>query len=137
MTTTGSMRLRLMVPTHELIDFAIRKLVARGIDGAFCLLPRHIDFVSALVPGILVVTPVSGAARYVAIDEGLLVKIGDDVLVSVAHAMVGDDLAELRSALDARRNAIDEESRRARTALARLEARALRGVFDLERGAHV
>ena len=131
------MRLRVMVPTRELIDESIVKIVARGADGAFCLLPRHADFVSALVPGIIVATRADGIERFLATDEGLLVKTGPDVLISVAHASAGDDVDSLRKALDARFDALDDEARRARTALARLEASTLRGFLDLERARHV
>ncbi|MGE0311715.1 MAG: F0F1 ATP synthase subunit epsilon [Lautropia sp.] len=121
-----------MVPTGELFDRPVVKLVARGADGSFCLLPRHADVVAALVPGIAVATDVDGVEHFIAADEGLLVKVGPDVLVSVAHAVLGHDVDDLREALDARLAALDDEARRARSALARLEASALRGFLDLE-----
>lgn len=137
MNPRGAMRLRVMVPTHELVDRPIAKLIARGRDGAFCLLPRHVDFVSALTPGIMAATGIDGKEVFIATDEGLLVKTGADVLVSVTHAIEGSDIGRLREALDEQLGAIDDEERRARTALARLEANALRGFLDLERMGHV
>lgn len=132
-----------MVPTRELVDLKIVKLVARGANGAFCLLPRHADFVTALVPGIVVITYANGAEgadrieRFIATDEGLLIKCAAEVFVSVAHAVVGDDIDLLRETLDARLGALDDEARRARSALARLEASTLRGFLDLETARHV
>ena len=46
------MRLKVLLPTKILIDEEVTKVVAEAEDGSFCILPRHIDFVSALVPGI-------------------------------------------------------------------------------------
>ena len=36
---------------------------------------------------------------YVAVDEGVLIKTGQDVLVSVRNAIVGTDLSQLREAV--------------------------------------
>ena len=62
-------------------------------NGSFCLEPRDIDFVSALVPGLLMYIAETGQEVIVAIDEGTLVKCGDDVFVSTYNAFRGDDLA--------------------------------------------
>ena len=47
------MKLMVLLPTEVLIDEEARKITAEAQNGSFCLLPRHIDFVTALVPGIL------------------------------------------------------------------------------------
>ena len=59
------------------------RIVAESAGGSFGLLPRRLDCVAALVPGILVYeTPARGEV-FVAVDEGVLVKSGRNVLVSV------------------------------------------------------
>jgi len=128
------MRLRVLLPTRELVDLQVSKVVAEACNGAFCLLPRHVDFVAALVPGILAYTAPGQAERYLAIDEGTLVKRADDVLVSVVDAVAGDSLEDLRSAIEGRFLEIGEDERLARSAIARLEAAALRGLMEMERG---
>ncbi len=132
----ATMRLRVLLPTELLIDAEVVKVVAEAPNGWFCMLPRHIDFVAALVPGILLFTGPTGEERLLAVDEGTLVKRGRDVLVSVTNAVTGEDLGGLQQAVDLNFRILDEEARAARTALARLEAGALRRLLEFERQTH-
>lgn len=88
-------RLKVLLPTRVLVDEEVAKVVAEAQDGSFGMLPRHIDFVSALVPGILLYVTGGGEERYLGMDEGILVKYGREVLVSTRNAVPGDDLATL------------------------------------------
>jgi F-type H+-transporting ATPase subunit epsilon len=54
------MRLRVLLPTDVLVDREAAKVIAEAANGSFCLLPRHVDFVAALVPGILRYTTPQG-----------------------------------------------------------------------------
>jgi F-type H+-transporting ATPase subunit epsilon len=131
-----TMRLRILLPTHVLIDEPAAKVIAEAQNGSFCLLPRHVNFVAALVPGIVAYTSPAGDERFVAVDEGVLVKRNRDVLVSVVNAMAGKSLDALRAGVDEQFRALGEEDQLARAALARLEAGALRRLFELERELH-
>ncbi len=126
------MHLKLMLPTAILVDAPVLKVVAEAGDGAFCLLPRHVDFVAALVPGILSYTDADGAQHLLAVDQGTLVKCGPAVLVSTHDAVAGTDLESLRATVSERFRRLDEHERLTRTALARLEAGALRRFMDQE-----
>ncbi len=117
-----SMKLRILLPTKILVDEETDKVIAEGGDGHFCLLPRHVDFVSALVPGILVYASPDGEERYVAVDEGVLVKAGGDVTVSTGNAVRGPGLGKLRETVEAEFRSRDERERKARSAIARIEA---------------
>jgi len=86
------------------------------------MLPRHGDFVTELVPGILVCATEEGDERFVAIDAGTLVKCGAHVRVAVQSAIEGRDLSWLRERVDTEFRRQDETERDARAALARLEA---------------
>ncbi|MCB1741541.1 MAG: F0F1 ATP synthase subunit epsilon [Gammaproteobacteria bacterium] len=135
------MRLRIVLPTEIVLDTEVYKIVAEAQNGSFCLLPRHVDFVAALVPGVLSYWPAGqtdprSASRHAAVDEGILVKTGGDVLVSSLDAVLGTDLDLLQQAVQQRFQMLDEEQRIARAALARLEAGALRHLYDLERSRH-
>lgn len=130
------MRLKLLLPTHVLVDATVTKVIAEAENGLFCLLPRHIDFVAALVPGILYYTTEEGQEQLVAVDEGTLTKCGDEVLVSVINAVPGTDLDQLQSTVAQSFRNLDEEERRARTALARLEAGTLQRILELEKKPH-
>jgi F-type H+-transporting ATPase subunit epsilon len=127
------MQLKLLLPTEVLVDEDVNKIVAEAENGHFCLLPRHVDFVASLVPGILsFVSAGDGVERLVALDHGILVKCGASVMVSTLNAVRGTDLRSLQATLDERFRDLDEHERRARTALARLEAGTLRRFVELE-----
>lgn len=126
------MRLRVMLPTEILVDEDVTKVIAEAQNGSFALLPRHVDFTAALVPGILEFEPAKGQRQLVAIDEGILVKCGANVLVSTLNATRDHELSALRRAVVVRFRTLDEEQRSTRTSLARLEAGALRRFLELE-----
>ena len=115
-----------------LLEETATKIVAEGRDGWFGILPRHIDFVTALVPSVLVFVDRDGVERYLAVDEGILVKCAEEVQISVRNGVPGDDLHSLRDAVRAQFLELDERERAARTALARLEAGVVRRFIDLQ-----
>lgn len=127
-----TMRIKVFLPTEILLDEAAVKVVARASNGAFAVLPRHVDFVAALVPSVLVYVEPNRGERLLGIDEGILVKRGTDVLVSTRKAVRGDDLASLRGVLKQDIIELDERERAARGALARLEAGVIRRFIELQ-----
>lgn len=124
------MNLRILLPTRILLDRPVDKIVAEAENGSFCLLPRHVDFVAALVPGLLSYTA-GEQEEFVAVDEGILVKNGADVLVSVRDALIGPDLGMLRLMVTEQYEVLDEREKRARSALVRLEADFVRRFIEL------
>lgn len=136
MTAVHAMNLKLLLPTEVLIDQPAAKLIAEARNGYFCLLPRHRDFVAALVPGVLAYYDESGAERFAAVDEGVLVKCGRDVMVSAYNGVLGTDLERLQALVDETYLQLDEHERRARTALSRLEAGTLRKFKELQDTIH-
>ena len=126
------MRLKVLLPTEVLLDEEVVKVTAEAENGSFCLLPRHIDFVAALVPGILsYLKNPGGQEEVLAVDEGILVKCGPEVLVSTRNAVCGPDLGKLRETVEKRFLALDERERLARSALAHLEATFIRRFLRL------
>jgi F-type H+-transporting ATPase subunit epsilon len=113
----------------------VLKVISEAENGCFCLLPRHIDFVAALVPGILTFVESGGNERFVAIDEGALTKVGQEVLVSTRRAAAGERLGNLRRLVEQQYEAIDERERMARSASARLEAGLVRRFMEFEKHA--
>lgn len=126
------MRLKLLLPSQILIDEPVTKVIAQGRNGSFCLEPRHVDFVSALSPGILQFIDAEGREVFVAVDEGILVKCADEVLVSAYNAVKGEDLATLKDTVEHRFRQMDESERVARSALARLEAGVVRRFTQMQ-----
>ena len=125
------MRLRILLPTGVLADSSVRKVTAGGLHGSFTLLPRHVDFLAALVPGLLAYESEEGDERFAAIDGGLLVKYGADVRISTHRAAIGADLGHLRQMLDAEFRAVGEHERVTRGVMARLEADFIRRFLEL------
>jgi F0F1-type ATP synthase epsilon subunit len=81
------MMVKVILPSGVLLEQAAVKVVAEAQNGSFGLLPRHVDFVAALVPGILTLTSEEGEDTFLAVDEGVLVKHGPEVLVSTWNAV--------------------------------------------------
>lgn len=126
------MRLKVLLPTEVLVDQEVGKVVAEAQNGSFGMLPRHIDFVAALTPSILLYETEDGDELYLGIDEAILVKCGDDVVVSTRRAVPGDDLHTLRETVRERYLELDEREKLARSALARLEAGVVRRFIELQ-----
>jgi len=125
------MTVKVIEPSGVLLEQEAVKVVAEALNGSFCLLSRHIDFVAALVPGILVLTSADGEETFLAVDEGVLVKRGPEVLVSTWNALEGK-LGELQPAVLAELREMSEQEKRARLALDRLEATLVHQLLDLE-----
>jgi F-type H+-transporting ATPase subunit epsilon len=126
------MKLRVLMPDDIVFDDEVYSLVAEGDDGHFGLMPRHIDFVSALVPGLLYFERQPDApGEYLAVDRGILVKQGETVTVSVRHAVGGVSLEELVQTVNSRFLELNDRERTVRSAVARLEAGFLRRLMDL------
>ena len=104
----------------------VSRIVAETREGSFGLLPHRLDCVAALVPGILIYQTESEGEVLVAVDEGVLVKTGPDVLVSVRRAISGTDLGQLRKAVEKEFLTLDENERSVRRATAKLETGFLR-----------
>ncbi len=125
------MKLKVLLPSEILVDVAITKIIAEAENGSFCMKPRHVDFVAALVPGLLSFSPEHGEEVFMAIDQGTLVKCGEEVLVSTRNAVRGTDLESLKKTVEEKYRNIDDAERLARSALARLEAGVLRRYTEM------
>lgn len=125
------MRLQVLVPSRVVARDEVVSVVAEGSEGSFGILPRHVDYVTELVPGILTYRrEEDGPERILALDRGTLVKVGPEILVSVRDAVEGDDLESLRATVHRRFRTLDEREREARSALATLEARFIRRFLE-------
>ena len=127
------MNLKVLLPSEVFLDCQVQKIVAEAPNGHFCLLPRHVDFVAALVPGLLTFVDADGGEQFLAIDEGVLVKCGDIVRVSTRQAVRGGDLGQLQQVVEQQFELLDERERMARSASARLEAGLVRRFMEFEK----
>ena len=121
------MNLKILLPFQIFADkTGVKRIVAETRQGSFGLLPLRQDCVTALSPGILVYETEAEGEVYIAVDEGVLVKTGADVLVSVRRAMAGKDLGQLRESVEQEFLELDEDERNARSVMAKLESGFLR-----------
>ncbi|MCB1055064.1 MAG: F0F1 ATP synthase subunit epsilon [Acidobacteria bacterium] len=117
------MNLKVLLPFQVFAEkTGVSRIVAETRRGSFGLLPRRLDCVAALPPGILLYETAAEGEAYLAVDEGILVKTGRDVLVSVRWALAGSDLGRLRAAVEQEFLTLDEQERNVRTVMARLES---------------
>ncbi|MFW6160313.1 MAG: F0F1 ATP synthase subunit epsilon [Acidobacteriota bacterium] len=126
------MRLKVLLPSGIILDKEVSKVIVESENGSFCFLPKHIDCVLSLVPGIL--SYVSGGEEtFMAVDSGVLVKAGPLIQVSTRMAVEGEGLGRLREAVEERFRNLDEKEKKSRSALARFEADFIRRFWELEK----
>ena len=111
----------------------IAKIIAEGLEGYFTLLPRHIDYVSVLVPGILLMADNGSREHYFAVDHGTLIKQGAEVSISARNCVKGDDIATLAQIVEEQFEQLDDLEKKARTALAGLEHSMLQRFAELKK----
>ena len=128
-----TMNLQLSVPTEVLLNQSVSKIIAEGAHGCFCVLPRHTDFLAALVPGIMIFTDLSGKEIFFANDHGLLVKRQQEVFISSRRAIEGSDLGTLRQTVHKQFELLEESDRACQSAIASLEANFLRRFLEMQR----
>jgi F-type H+-transporting ATPase subunit epsilon len=129
------MQLKILLPSRifgEIED--VTRIVAQSRQGSFGILPHRLDCVAGLAPGILSYATATAGDVYVAVDEGVLAKIGAQVLISVRNAIGGADLGQLRLAIEREFLTLDDQEKSVRTATARLESGMMRRFAEFHRG---
>jgi F-type H+-transporting ATPase subunit epsilon len=117
------MHLKILLPFEVFADkTGVSRVVAETREGSFGLLPHRLDCVAALAPGILTYQIEAEAEVYLAVDEGVLVKTGTDVLVSVRNAIGGADLGQLHAAVEREFLHLNEREQSVRSVMAKMES---------------
>jgi len=130
-----SMTLKILLPFQVFAERAgVARIVAETREGSFGILPRRLDCVAALTPGILVYETQAEGEVYVAVDEGVLIKTGADVLVSVRRALGGTDLGQLRAAVEQQFLTLDAQEQSVRLMLAKMETDLVRRMAAFHSG---
>ena len=121
------MNLKILLPFQIFAEkTGVSRIVAETREGSFGLLPHRLDCVAALEPGILIYETESDGEVLVAVDEGVLIKTGLDVFVSVRRALGGADLGQLRDTVEQEFLTLDEQEQSMRVVMTKLEAGFLR-----------
>jgi len=127
------MNLKILLPFKVFAEkTGVSRIVAWTSEGSFGLLPHRLDCVAALVPGILVFETEAESENYMAVDEGVLVKSGMGVQVSVRNAIGGTDLNQLHEAIAREFLNLDEQEKKVRSVLAKLESGFIRRFAEFQ-----
>ena len=129
------MNLKILLPSEIFATKTnVLRVVAETGAGSFGFLPNRLDCVAAIAPGILTYQTAEDGTVYVAVDEGVIVKAGMDVLVSVRHAIGGTDLSQLHAAVKREFLKIDEQEKKVRSAVAKMESGLIGRLQELQHG---
>ena len=117
-----SMNLKVLLPFQVFTEkTGVSRIVAETRMGALGLLPHRLDCVAALTPGILIYETSEDGEIFLAVDEGVLIKTGPDVIISVRRAISGTDLDQLRDAVEQEFLALDGQEQDVRLVMTKLE----------------
>lgn len=129
------MQLKILVPCGLFASVAnVERIVVMTPAGSFGLLPHRLDCATVLSPGLLTYSTAAPPGEvHLAVDAGMLVKTGAEVLVCVRHAVAGADLGHLSQAAEQEMAKLSAQEKSDRTTLAHLEGGLLRAFVELQR----
>jgi F-type H+-transporting ATPase subunit epsilon len=126
------MTLKILLPFRVFVEKTdVSRIVVETQNGSLGLLPHRLDCVAALMPGILTYETDHDGEIFVAVDEGVMIKAGSDVVISVRRALGGNDLGRLRSDVESEFLNLGEAEKSARLITAKLESDFLRRFVGL------
>jgi len=129
------MNLRIMVPSSVFAkETGVLRVVADTGSGSLGILPHRLDFVAVISPGILVYEKGDGGEVYIAVDEGIILKTGLDILVSVHSAVGGSNLKELQETVDREFLVLNEHEQNVRSVLSKMESTFIRRIAAFSHG---
>ncbi|WP_375584224.1 F0F1 ATP synthase subunit epsilon [Cyclobacterium xiamenense] len=129
------MHLKILLPFRVLVDIQhVRRIVMETSEGSFGLLPQRLDCVAALVPGIF--TYETDREHYIAIDEGVMIKAGEEVLVSVRNAIRGSSLEDLNQSVEKEFKRLDENEKEIRSSMVKMESGFIMSLDKLREDHH-
>ncbi len=125
------MNLKILLPFQIFAQKSgVSRIVAQTSVGSFGLLPHRLDCVASLSPGILIYENKAEGEVCVALDEGVLVKTGLDVSISVRNAIGGTNLTQLHKAVQNQFLNLNEQEQNVRTIMAKMESDFVRRLVE-------
>ena len=116
------MDLKILLPSRVFAQVTnVVRIVMETAEGSYGLLPRRLDCVAALVPGIFTYETENEGTHYLAIDNGILVKTGTRVLVSVHNAVGEADLGKLHELVEKEFMTLNEQEESLRRMISKIE----------------
>lgn len=123
--------MNLVIATPSRIVVTVSDVVhvrAEDDSGAFGIMPRHADLVTALSTSVVTWRSGDGRERHCAVRGGVLTVTGGDVAIATREAVPGDELRVLENDVLARFQRAVDEAARARVETERLRAAAIRAI---------
>ncbi|MBD3419305.1 MAG: F0F1 ATP synthase subunit epsilon [Chitinivibrionales bacterium] len=130
------MNVDVMTPTSVLVSESAVKVRVEAVGGSYSVLPAHIDFVALLEPGIIELHMASQEQKLIASDQGVMVKRGAEVKISLHNGLLGERLGELQKTVEQHYRSLSDREQKNRMALARLERDMARTIYDFEQPRH-
>ena len=127
------MELKVVTPTEVILSCPIQKITIEGIDGFRSLLPKHMDFITALKSGIMTYLTLDNKTKYLACNQGLFVKCGTQVSISTPWAIISDDLQHLKQHIKQAFQEMEQERKEVGVSMARLEIGLTKGLMQLRK----
>jgi F-type H+-transporting ATPase subunit epsilon len=116
-----TMDLKILLPYKVFAEVKqVKSFTADTNSGSYGFLPQRLDCVAVLVPGIF--SYETDRVHYLALDAGILIKTGSQVLVSVRNAIGGADLGKLGEAVKNEFLTIDDSEKNVRYVVSKLES---------------
>ena len=117
----SNMDLKILLPYKVFAEIKnVERIIAETNEGSFGFLPQRLDCVAILVAGIF--TYKTDKEYYLAVDQGILVKAGSQVLVSVRNAVGGEELGQLADKVKNEFKNTDENEEKVRHLASKLES---------------
>ena len=124
---TSLIQLKILLPYKVFAEIKnVKKIVVETSVGSYGILPGRLDCTAALVTGILMYETDSEGEKYIAVNDGILIKAGSDVMISVRNAIGNAPLGKLREVVEKDMMQLDDLEINARTVMAKLETGFLR-----------
>lgn len=125
------MDLKILLPNKVFAEHKnVLRINVETLEGYYGILSNRRDCSAVLTPGILTFETELRKESFVAIDQGVFVKKGNDVFVSVRRAIQGDGLSQLRNAVKTEFLTLDEKQQEIRFAMNKLESSFLQRLTE-------
>ena len=129
------MNLKIILPYQIFTEKkGVSRIVAEARGGSYGILPQRLDCVMALEPGIFIYETEAEGEVYVAVDEGVLIKTSQEVLVSVRNAIVGTNLNQLKEAVEREFLTRDKSEEKIRSVMTKLESELVSRLVEFHNG---
>lgn len=117
------MNLKILLPYKVFLnENKVSKVVLETAKGSYGILPQRLDCVAALVPGIFTYETSRSKLQYLAIDEGIMIKTGYNIIISAHNAIGGADLGNLHDLVLKEFKELRDSEKKFRQSMAKIES---------------